>query len=74
MTLRDLRPGEHGVITGFTGDTLPTRLLEMGMLPGESVEVLRLAPFGDPMDLRVRGYRLSVRKEDASQVRIDRRP
>ena len=72
MTLGDLRPGEHGIITGYLGATLPTRLLEMGMLPGESVEVLRMAPFGDPMDLRVRGFRLSVRKEDAAQIQIDK--
>ncbi len=72
MTLRDLKPGEQGIITGYEREALPNRILEMGMLPGERVAVLRLAPLGDPMDLRIRGYRLSLRKEDAALIRIDR--
>ena len=72
MTLRDLKPGEQGIITGYEQEALPNRLLEMGMLPGERVAVLRLAPLGDPMDLRIRGYRLSLRKEDAALIRVDR--
>lgn len=72
MTLGDLKPGEQGIITGYEQADLPNRLLEMGMLPGERVAVLRLAPLGDPMDLRIRGYRLSLRKEDAALIRVDR--
>ena len=72
MTLGELKPGEQGIITGFEEGTLPHRLLDMGMLPGERVAVLRLAPLGDPMDLRIRGYRLSLRKEDAALIRVDR--
>ncbi len=72
MTLRDLKPGEQGTITGYTQNAPPTRLMEMGMLPGELVAVVRLAPLGDPMDLRVRGYRLSIRKEEAALIRVDR--
>ncbi|MEX0748157.1 MAG: FeoA family protein [Rhodothermales bacterium] len=70
-TLRDLKPGEHGTISGFTSDDLPNRLLEMGLLPGTMVEVVRLAPFGDPIDLKVRGYHLSIRKHEADLIEVD---
>ena len=56
------------------GENVPTRLLEMGLLPGTHVEVLRLAPLGDPMDLRIRGYRLSIRKAEAACVVLERDP
>ncbi len=70
MTLQDLRPGEVGKIIGFESSGVTHRLMEMGMLPGSEVQVVRLAPFGDPMDLKVRGYHLSIRKVDAAQIRI----
>jgi len=70
MTLRDLKPGERGTITGWSQDA-PGRLLEMGMLPGAVVEVVRLAPLGDPIDLKVRGYHLSIRKQEADMVRVE---
>lgn len=70
MTLRDLKPGERGTITGWSQDA-PGRLLEMGMLPGAVVEVVRLAPLGDPIDLKVRGYHLSIRKHEADMVRVE---
>lgn len=74
MTLNELRPGERGTIKGFTRDAPPVRLLEMGMLPGTVVEVLRLAPLGDPMDLRLQGYRLSIRLEEAELILVDHTP
>lgn len=67
MTLDRLHAGANATVRGFRGD-LPARVLEMGLLPGTSVEVVRLAPLGDPMELRVRGYLLSVRKAEAAQV------
>ena len=72
MTLQDLRPGESGTILGFESSAVTDRLMEMGMLPGSKVQVVRLAPFGDPMDLKVRGYHLSIRKSEAAQVRISK--
>lgn len=69
-TLDALRAGDRAVVDGFTSDAPPGRLLEMGLVPGTTVEVVRLAPLGDPMDLRVRGFHLSVRKQEASHVRI----
>lgn len=70
-TLRDLKPGERATITGFETEDPPSRLLEMGLLPGTIVEVVRLAPLGDPIDLKVRGYHLSIRKHEAQLITID---
>lgn len=70
-TLRELKPGERATITGFQTDDPPGRLLEMGLLPGTTVEVVRLAPLGDPIDLKVRGYHLSIRKHEAHLITID---
>src|SRR4051812_21396945 len=53
------------------GDALGQRLLEMGLLEGEPVEVLGFAPFGDPMEIRLRDYRLSLRKREATRVRVE---
>jgi Fe2+ transport system protein FeoA len=73
MTLKDLKPGECGAITGYAQATPPARLMEMGMLPGAVVEVVRLAPLGDPIDLKVRGYHLSIRKHEADMICVERR-
>lgn len=66
-TLDTLAPGASGTVTGYDGE-LPARMLEMGLVPGTPVEVVRLAPMGDPMEIRVRGFLLSVRKEEAAHV------
>jgi len=68
-TLDTLAPGTSGTVTGFRGD-LPARLLEMGLVPGTTVEVIRLAPLGDPMELKVRGFLLSVGKAEAAHVEV----
>ena len=47
---------------------LRQRLMEMGLTPGTSVEVVRVAPMGDPIEVKVRGFRLSLRKQDASRI------
>lgn len=69
VTLDQLPVGASATVSGFRGD-LPARVLEMGLLPGTAVEVVRLAPLGDPMELRVRGYLLSVRKAEAARVTV----
>jgi ferrous iron transport protein A len=70
VTLDTLRPGDRSTITGYATAAPPARLLEMGLLPGTTVEIVRLAPLGDPMDLRVRGFHLSVRKQDAALLLV----
>lgn len=68
--LSDLRPGERGVVAGWAGGAPPARLLEMGILEGTEVGVVRLAPLGDPIEIELRGYHLSIRKSEAEQIEI----
>jgi len=65
--------GQRGRVVGF--DLPPEhrqRLLEMGLTVGAEFQVVRFAPLGDPIDIKVRGYHLSLRKHDAAGVRIER--
>lgn len=68
MKLSDLKPGETGIIKEFTDLTLSVKLMEMGCLPGELVRLERIAPLGDPIAIKVSGYQLSLRKEEASNI------
>jgi Fe2+ transport system protein FeoA len=72
LTLRDLKPGERGTVTGYDDDNPPGRLLEIGLLPGTPVEVVRMAPLGDPIDLKVRGFHLSIRQHEAKRIHVER--
>ena len=72
-TLRDLAPGESGIVAGWVGGSPLPRLLEMGILEGTEVQVVRLAPLGDPIEIKLRGYHLSIRKSEAEQIEVDRR-
>lgn len=70
--LTDLMPGEGGRITSVGGPAeVRHRLLEMGLTRGTVVHLVRVAPLGDPVELHVRGYRLSVRKSEAATVTIE---
>lgn len=69
VALSDLRPGECGTIFRLTGSPrVRLRLLEMGLTPGVHVKVLRAAAFGGPMEILVRGYQLSLRREEAAHI------
>ncbi|SHF68312.1 ferrous iron transport protein A [Salegentibacter echinorum] len=70
-TLANLKRGERGIIKEFSEDNIPLKLLEMGCLPGNEVEVLQIAPFRDPMYLNVNGSYLAIRKEIALLIEID---
>lgn len=66
-----LPPGARARITGFAlPPSILQRLLEMGLMAGSECAVLRYAPLGDPMEIRVRGYNLSLRKEEAEGVLV----
>ena len=65
-----MKPGEVGVIAGFTDDELSVKLLEMGFLPGSSIRFNFSAPFGDPVCVSVAGFDLSLRLEEASTISI----
>lgn len=70
--LADLPVGARARVTSILGtDELTMRLLEMGLTPGVEVAVIGTAPLGDPLELELRGYRLSVRRSEASRVQID---
>jgi ferrous iron transport protein A len=71
-TLEDLRPGERGRIKGLRGEgSTFQRLCEMGFIEGAPIRLVRLAPFGDPLEVEIQGYHLSLRKAEAAMVLID---
>ena len=71
LTLDKLQRGQRGMISSVLGeDALMQRLLEMGLLEGEEVEVLGFAPFGDPLEIMVQNYRLSLRKSEAARITV----
>lgn len=70
-TLDQLKPGDSGIVGLLTGDgAVHQRLLEMGVIEGADVEVVRMAPLGDPMEIIVQGYHLSLRKAEAALVSL----
>jgi ferrous iron transport protein A len=72
MWLNELAVGKQARVTSVSGsDEISTRLLEMGITPGASLAVLGTAPLGDPIELELRGYRLSIRKSEAALVEIE---
>jgi len=71
LTLADLKRGQQAVITDVSAEEIPLKLLEMGCLPGNSVELVQLAPFADPMYLNINGSHLAVRKETAIHILIE---
>jgi ferrous iron transport protein A len=71
MTLKDLKPGQSGKVTGI-GEKGPMRrrIMDMGVTPGATVKVIKVAPLGDPIEVNIRGYELSLRKDEAEQIQI----
>ncbi len=71
-SLADCRPGEGGRIARLTEEgPVGQRLREMGVIEGTDVKVVRVAPLGDPMEIEVLGYLLSIRKSEAKSVEIE---
>lgn len=70
-TLRDVKIGQTAVIKRLHGEgALKRRIMDMGLTKGTEVYVRKVAPLGDPMELTVRGYELSVRKGDAENIEV----
>jgi len=70
--LSELAIGAKGRVRAIRDtDEISMRLLEMGVTPGVEIAIVGCAPLGDPLELEVRGYRLSVRKSEASRVELD---
>ena len=72
MTLDQLSIGASAVITAVGGDgALRCRLLDMGLIPRTRVTLKKVAPMGDPIEIRVRGYELTLRVEEAKKIEVD---
>ena len=71
MTIDDLKSGQSGTIAQVCGEgALRLRFLDMGLIPGTQVTLRKVAPMGDPIQIRVRGYELTIRREDAAKITL----
>ena len=72
MTLQDLKIGQSAVITVLGGEgALRQHMLDMGLLPGEVVTLKQFAPMGDPIEVNIRGYELTLRRSDAANISVE---
>lgn len=72
MTLNEIKPGTTVTVSkvGSKGP-LRRRIMDMGITPGVEIKVIKVAPLGDPMEVNVRGYELSLRKEETSEIEVN---
>ncbi|MHC0439519.1 FeoA family protein [Flavobacterium sp. 3-210] len=70
-TIHTLKKGEKAIIKDFDIDLIPLKLLEMGCLPGSFVELLQIAPFGDPLYLDINGSHVAIRIETAREIEVE---
>ncbi len=71
MTLDELKPGQSGIVKGIgTKGPLKRRIMDMGVTPGTEIKIIKVAPLGDPIEVNIRGYELSLRKTEALQITI----
>jgi len=69
MTLKDLKPGQKGIIESLgKQSTLRKRIIDMGLTIDTEIKVVKLAPLGDPIEIKVRGYTLSLRQNEAAEI------
>ncbi|MFT5215075.1 MAG: ferrous iron transport protein A [Glaciecola sp.] len=72
LTIADLKKGERAIIIDSSSEDIPLKLLEMGCLPGNIVELLQFAPFHDPLYLNINDSFLAIRKETATLILIEK--
>jgi Fe2+ transport system protein FeoA len=71
IPLSELKPGQKGQIEKVAGDgAVKRRIRDMGVTTGSLVEVVRVAPMGDPIDVKIKGYHLSLRKQEAADIQV----
>lgn len=71
ITLTELPVGKHALVSSIDEkNAITKRLMEMGIVPGASVEVVKTAPFGDPIEIRIQGYNLAMRRNEADAVKV----
>lgn len=71
MKLSELKPGQEATILEFAGEDISIKLMEMGLVPGETILMEQVAPLGDPISINVSGYHLSLRLNEAEQIIVD---
>lgn len=72
MTLKDLNPGQEGTVVSIgQKGPMKRRIMDMGVTPGIKVKVIKVAPLGDPIEINVRGYELSLRKAEAENIVVE---
>lgn len=70
--LSDLLPGEKGIVKKVIGDSIiKRRIVDMGVVAGTIIEVQKFAPLGDPMEIKVKGFNLSLRKNEAEMIELE---
>ena len=70
--LSQLLPGEKGIVSKVTGTgPIHRRMIDMGIVPGTTIKVEKFAPLGDPMEIKVKGFNLSLRKSEAAMIQIE---
>lgn len=72
MTLKDILPGQKCIIKNIYVNNLRKRIIDMGLTTGTEVIVKKLAPLGDPMEILVRGYLLTIRKAEAKMIGVEK--
>ena len=71
-TINDMKIGEYGVVTGLgCAGALRRRIIDMGITPGAKVIMRKAAPMGDPLEINVRGYELSIRRSEAKEITVE---
>lgn len=71
-TLNQLKPGETGVVCRVNGrGPIKRRIIDMGMVAGTSLQVLKFAPLGDPIEIKLKGFNLSLRQNEAALIEIE---
>jgi len=70
-TVADLRRGQKGIIKEFKDDLLPIKLLELGCLPGNQIELVQVAPLQDPIYINVNGSHIAIRRSTALQIELE---
>ncbi|SHI57189.1 FeoA family protein [Pseudozobellia thermophila] len=70
-TVAQLRRGQKGIIKEFADETLPIKLLELGCLPGNEVEMVQIAPLNDPIYINVNGSHIAIRRETANLIELE---
>jgi ferrous iron transport protein A len=70
-TVADLKRGQKGIIKEFTDDLLPIKLLELGCLPGNEIELVQIAPLNDPIYINVNGSHIAIRRETALLIALE---